>query len=102
MSLRIKTNENTCSHIFFTFQICSQLCQLIETQLVKSHEEVMKRCGGQAGAFTPEDIAIAPGEEEQDLESIMSQIFKTSMDHFQFNMVKVSLDSNKLLLVKTK
>jgi len=47
----------------------------------------MKRCGGQAGAFTPEDIAIAPGEEEQDLESIMGQIFKSSLDHFQFNLV---------------
>jgi hypothetical protein len=46
-------------------QVYSQLCQLIQDQLVKSHEEVVRRYGDQAAAFTPDDLAMAPGEEDQ-------------------------------------
>jgi hypothetical protein len=49
----------------------------------------MKRYGGQAGAFTAEDLALAPGEEEADLESIMNQVFKISMDHFHRHLVRI-------------
>ena len=49
----------------------------------------MKRYGGQAGAFTLEDLALAPGEEEADLESIMSQVFKISMSRIHRHLVSI-------------
>ena len=59
-------------------QTCSRLCSLVKAQLVKSHEEVTMRYGGQAGAFTKEDLTQSPGEEDADLGEIMSQILKES------------------------
>ena len=67
---------------------------MIQTQLVKSHEEVIQRYGDQSAAFTADDIAIDPGEEEQDLEGIMNSVFRASMDHFQRHLV--------IFLVRTK
>ena len=32
--------------------ICAKLCSLMKAQLVKSHDEVMSRYGGQAANFT--------------------------------------------------
>ena len=59
-------------------QTCSRLCSLVKAQLVKSHEEVTMRYGGQAGAFTKDDLTQSPGEEDADLGEIMSQILKES------------------------
>lgn len=80
------------------FQLCSQLCQLIQTQLVKSHEEVVARYGDQSTAFTHDDIAIEPGEEDQDLEGIMSSVFMSSVERFQRHLV-IKLWTSRLFLV---
>ena len=56
------------------FQICGRLCALIKTQLVKSHDEVMSRYGGQAANFTADDLTQSPGEEDIDLQDLMRKL----------------------------
>ena len=55
-------------------QICARLCSLIKAQLVKSHDEVMARYGGQAANFTVDDLTQSPGEEDLDLTELMTKL----------------------------
>jgi len=59
-------------------QMCSRLCCLIKAQLLKSHEEVVKRYGGQSTAFTQEDLEQIPGEDTAELDEIMTEVMETS------------------------
>lgn len=59
-------------------QICARLCSLIKAQLVKSHDEVMDRYGGQAANFTADDLTQSPGEEDLDLTELMTKMTTSS------------------------
>ena len=59
-------------------QMCSRLCSLIKYQLLKSHEEVVKRYGGQSTAFTQEDLEQHPGDDQAELDEIMTDVIETS------------------------
>ena len=76
MDTNAEDNTNKAEGI--SSQTCSRLCSLIKAQLVKSHKEVTIKYGGQASAFTQEDLEQNPGEEEADLDEIMSGIMDTS------------------------
>jgi len=54
--------------------IGSKFCSILKTQLLKSLEEVTKKYGGQATAFTHEDLEQTPGEEKAELDEIMSKV----------------------------
>ena len=54
-------------------QTCSRLCTLVKAQLLKSHEEVLKRYGGQSTAFTQEDLEQNPGDDQAELDEIMKK-----------------------------
>ena len=54
--------------------ICAKLCSQMKAQLVKSHDEVMDRYGGQAANFTADDLTQSPGEEEIDLQGLMARL----------------------------
>lgn len=54
--------------------ICAKLCSLMKAQLVKSHDEVMSRYGGQAANFTVDDLTQSPGEDEFDLQDLMTKM----------------------------
>jgi len=54
--------------------ICAKLCSQMKAQLVKSHDEVMSRYGGQAANFTADDLTQSPGEEDIDLQDLMRKL----------------------------
>ena len=68
----VKLNQNIAN------QMCSRLCSLIKAQLLKSHEEVVKRYGGQSTAFTQEDLEQHPGDDQAELDEIMTELNETS------------------------
>ena len=68
----IKKAENMAN------QTCSRLCSLMKAQLLKSHEEVINKYGGQSTVFTQDDLEQIPGEEEAELDEIMNQIMKST------------------------
>ena len=51
--------------------MCERLCVLMRAQLLKVHEEVLARFGGQEAVFSPEDLRESPEEKDEDLEGIM-------------------------------
>ena len=69
-------DENLRKNQSIAHQTCSRLCSLVKAQLLKSHEEVLNRYGGQSTAFTQEDLEQNPGEDQAELDEIMIQILK--------------------------
>ncbi len=62
-------------------QLCARLCSRITEQLVKCHDDAVRKYGGQNALFSPEDLAEAPGEAAYDLEGIMGAILGATREH---------------------
>ena len=79
MEENLKLNQNMAN------QTCSRLCSLIKAQLLKSHEEVVRRYGGQSAEFTPEDLEQNPGDDKAELDEIMTEVMETSFASIKEN-----------------
>ena len=79
MEESLKVNQNMAN------QTCSRLCSLIKAQLLKSHEEVVKRYGGQSAEFTPEDLEQNPGDDQAELDDIMTEVMEASCTSMKEN-----------------
>ncbi|TRY69586.1 hypothetical protein TCAL_05230 [Tigriopus californicus] len=71
-------------------QMCAKLCSLMKAQLVKAHDEVVERYGGQGAIFTQEDLKESPGEAEDDLEGIMIQILSSARESLNDKLAEIS------------
>ena len=79
MEENLKSNQNMAN------QTCSRLCSLIKAQLLKSHEEVVRRYGGQSAEFTQEDLEQNPGDDKAELDEIMTEVMETSFASIREN-----------------
>ncbi len=73
-------------YLFSFPQVCNRLVTLMRAQLLKAHEEVLTRFGGQEAVFSPEDLRESPEERAaEDLEGIM-RIVSSARQRLQEHM----------------
>ena len=71
-------------------QACARLCSLLKAQLVKAHEEMIQRYGGQTAVFTQDDLVEAPGEADHDLEGLMFSIFSSTRQQLNERFAQIT------------